>query len=231
MIKQEKGIEMKQLNSSMESPKSQKHCNDLEMETDLIEEDPEYEEEEIIMPTRTVTAQTEYVDVSHQGHQQTYAQIPTQQINVDQISAEKLTLNDLLQFKSARPSDQDIILQIKEQPHTHTKLQIANIQNSGVNASTSSNAGNVIQHHHETPIHSYYTTTTTQNLDYQFDANYFKQREAELKIKAEQLQFEKKKIELSKAQQEFEHMKIIHNLQVEKIKLEIRILQETLKNK
>lgn len=222
---------MKQLNSSLDSPKSPKH--DMEMEHDLIEEDPEYEEEEIILPTRTVTAQTEYVDVSvNNHHQSTYAQIPTQQISVDQISAEKLTLNDLLQFKSARPSDQDIILQIKEPPHTthhanhhttHTKLQIANLSSGSTSSTTAS-----IQHH-ETPIHSYYTTT--QNLDFQFDVNYFKTKEAELKIKEEQLQFEKKKIELAKAQQELEQMKIIHNLQVEKLKLEIRILQETLKTK
>lgn len=220
MIKQERCIERK---SSLESPKS-KQCNDIEMDSDLIEEDPEYEEEEIIMPTRTVTAQTEYVDVSN--HQQTFAQIPTQQISVDQISADKLTLNDLLQFKSTRPSDQDIILQIKEQPHSHTKLQIANLQNNAVSASTSTSSAQ----HQETPIHSYYTTTT-QNLDFQFDVNYFKTKEAELKIKEEQLQFEKKKIELARAQQELEQMKIIHGLQVEKLKLEIRILQENLKIK
>lgn len=232
MIKQEKGVDIKQLNSSLDSPKSEKQCNDIEMEHDLIEEDPEYEEEEIILPTRTVTAQTEYVDVNNH-HQSTYAQIPTQQISVDQISAEKLTLNDLLQFKSARPSDQDIILQIKEPPHTthhanhhttHTKLQIANISSGSTSSTTAS-----IQQHQDTPIHSYYTTT--QNLDFQFDVNYFKTKEAELKIKEEQLQFEKKKIELAKAQQELEQMKIIHNLQVEKLKLEIRILHETLKNK
>ncbi|KAL5277931.1 z family protein [Megaselia abdita] len=223
MIKQEKGLDIKQ----MELPKVQKHCGDMEMEEDLIEEDHEYEEEEIIMPTRSVNAQTEYVEVNN--HQQTYSQIPTQQISVDQISADKLTLNDLLQFKSSRPSDQDIILQIKEQPHTHTKLQIANIQNNAVTASTSSNAPNIVQQQ-ETPIHSYYTTTT-QNLDYQFDVNYFKTKEAELKFKDDQLQFEKRKLDLARTQQELEHMKVIHALEVEKKKLEIRILQETLKKK
>ena len=40
------------------------------------------------------------------------ATIHTQQISVDQISAEKLTLNDLLQFKTTRPRE-EIILQIK----------------------------------------------------------------------------------------------------------------------
>ncbi|XP_075155231.1 zeste [Haematobia irritans] len=50
------------------------------------------------------------------------ATIHTQQISVDQISAEKLTLNDLLQFKTARPRE-EIILQIKH-PSDNTGAQI-----------------------------------------------------------------------------------------------------------
>lgn len=63
----------------------------------------------------------------HHHQQQSSAQVQQQlqqvaaaataQINVDQISADKLTLTDLLQFKNTRPRD-EIILQIKHPNET-----------------------------------------------------------------------------------------------------------------
>lgn len=99
-----------------------------EIELDGTEVVTELEEEEDPVTTpitvhhqqQQVTQQQQQQQQHHQQQQQSSAQVQQQlqqvaaaaQINVDQISAEKLTLNDLLQFKNTRPRD-EIILQIK----------------------------------------------------------------------------------------------------------------------
>uniref|UniRef100_A0A0A1XC19 Regulatory protein zeste n=1 Tax=Zeugodacus cucurbitae TaxID=28588 RepID=A0A0A1XC19_ZEUCU len=68
------------------------------------------------------TQQQHHFTTAHHNPQQQQQQqqtLQTQQISVDQISAEKLTLNDLLQFKTTRPRE-DIILQIKHPVDSNT---------------------------------------------------------------------------------------------------------------
>ena len=56
--------------------------------------------------------------------------------------------------------------------------------------------------------------------------NYFKLKEAELRYKEQQVALEKKKIELSHAQESLKNLRDMHRLQVEEMKLKISILQE-----
>ena len=83
---------------------------DDEMES---QEDEEHQQEHITEHQ----AQQQQQQQQHHHHQQQPQQQQLQQISVDQISAEKLTLTDLLQFKPARPRD-EIILQIHQKHPT-----------------------------------------------------------------------------------------------------------------
>ncbi|XP_037935675.1 regulatory protein zeste [Teleopsis dalmanni] len=260
----------------------------------------------------------------HVQHQQTNT-IQTQQISVDQISADKLTLNDLLQFKTARPRD-EIILQIKQADATSSQITIpsptritipthqqqhamATITASGYNQQIISEIKpqqitlaqyqaqqqqqlqqqqqqqmqqqqQHLQHQQIAVAHQQQQQQQPQQVKIQLQSpaaqftngtptftcttfnavpataatatvaapttasiasaattavtvdsfeekiNYFKLKEAELRFKEEQVALERKKIDLSRAQEELKHLREVHHLQVEELKLKIRILQE-----
>lgn len=67
---------------------------------------------------------------------------------------------------------------------------------------------------------------TSVNDTYDEKINYFRLKEAELRFKEQQLAHEKKKIELSQIHEQLKHIREIHRLQVEELKMKIRILQE-----
>ncbi|KAL9883963.1 zeste isoform 2-T2 [Glossina fuscipes fuscipes] len=71
------------------------------------------------------------------------------------------------------------------------------------------------------------TNTSNPTQDpYEEKINYFKMKEAELRYKEQQVALEKKKIELSHTQDQLKHLREVHRLQVEELKVKIRILQE-----
>ncbi|XP_023293989.2 regulatory protein zeste [Lucilia cuprina] len=69
-------------------------------------------------------------------------------------------------------------------------------------------------------------TNTAAQDSYEEKINYFKLKEAELRYKEQQVALEKKKIELTHAQGQLKHLREVHRLQVEELKMKIRILQE-----
>ncbi|XP_053952189.1 regulatory protein zeste [Anastrepha ludens] len=294
--------------------------------------------EEIEMDTSDGTIDPVHIDTLQQQHQQQQQQqhqvlqqvqqqqqtIQTQSISVDQISAEKLTLNDLLQFKTARPRE-DIILQIKHpsdsatahitipsptritipsqhqtQQHTITALPAATYNQQIISeikpqqitlaqyqaqqlqqqqlaqhqlavAAQQQHQQHQQQQHqvkmqlqspataqfatatptftcttlHALPISTAPTpatvvpTVTVSNAaattagnaamsaeTFEEKLQYFRLKEAELRFKEVQVTLEKKKIELNRAQEELKQLRELHRLQVEEMKMKIRILQE-----
>ncbi|XP_017471338.1 PREDICTED: regulatory protein zeste [Rhagoletis zephyria] len=319
--------------------------------TNAEQEDPGSQNEtfeEIDMDTSDGQLEQEHIDPLHQQQQQQQQQqqhqhhqvlqhhvqqqqqnIQTQQISVDQISAEKLTLNDLLQFKTTRPRE-DIILQIKHptdsttahitipsptritipsqhqtQQHTITAMpaaaynqqiiseikpqqitlaqyqaqqlqqqQLAQHQLAVAAQQHQQQQQQQQQQHHQvkmqlqspataqfatatptftcTTLHALPVATapapapvvptvtvsnaaaasapqgnTTISVEsFEEKVQYFRLKEAELRFKEVQVSLEKKKMELNRAQEELKHLREVHRLQVEELKMKIRILQE-----
>uniref|UniRef100_A0A1B0A136 Regulatory protein zeste n=1 Tax=Glossina pallidipes TaxID=7398 RepID=A0A1B0A136_GLOPL len=176
-------------------------------------------------------------------HQQLQQVVPTtaihtQHINVDQISADKLTLTDLLHFKTARPRE-DIILQIKHPGEaTAATVSTGNTNHVSVAAATAptvatittapslSSHNNVVAVNNVNAVANSTNTSNATQDPYEEKINYFKMKEAELRYKEQQVALEKKKIELSHTQDQLKHLREVHRLQVEELKVKIRILQE-----
>ncbi|KAI9589866.1 hypothetical protein GQX74_008034 [Glossina fuscipes] len=163
-------------------------------------------------------------------HQQLQQVVPTtaihtQHINVDQISADKLTLTDLLHFKTARPRE-DIILQIKHPGEATVAAATAPTVATITTAPSLSSHNNVVAVNNVNAVANSTNTSNPTQDPYEEKINYFKMKEAELRYKEQQVALEKKKIELSHTQDQLKHLREVHRLQVEELKVKIRILQE-----
>ncbi|XP_055843984.1 regulatory protein zeste-like isoform X2 [Episyrphus balteatus] len=211
-------------NSAEESPNHQKHPNFTQLE-----------------------------NVPLQEHE--HATTPSQhQINFDNISAEKLTLNDLLQFKDAQPHE-EIIIQIKHPDGRSITIPSSNCINIPHQQITYNQVEGVGESNGSPQIQMYpkiihanfqqqFNTFATQDLSptnstsnsenttidiadsFENKINVFKMKEAELRQKEIKLQSEEKRIELYQMEEKLRHKKEMHQLQVEEIKIKLRILCE-----
>lgn len=193
------------------------------------------------------------IDNENNIHQeQRITQLQQQQIHFDNISPEKLSLNDLLQFKNNTRPNEDIIFEIKhsgDKPLTlPTQHQVTIAQQIAIDQVDiiDDNKVKVQQYQINSPqatqskFQQQFRNFTTQGNNFnsrniikavpsesfEDKINFFQQKEIELRQKEVKLKAEQKRIEILQMEEELRYQKEIHKLQVENLRIKLRILYE-----
>ncbi|XP_055374769.1 regulatory protein zeste [Condylostylus longicornis] len=94
------------------TPQTTKSTGPHQYENIKFEKECETEEIEMVAAEEEEEDLTQEVEISTSSNDVNMVENESQQYSIDHISAEKLTLNDLLEFKNSRPRD-EIVLQIR----------------------------------------------------------------------------------------------------------------------